>query len=311
MGSSSSKKEQTQPSIPKTININLHIDGLQELLSTKNSSTHFEGNNSFTIFEGDPPPLAGQNQKQMNSYKNQSQNIQEQPKNENVNNSLYYSISQKVNIDNNKTDAYLSKKNENNTKFGNEINPYIKEDENLYSKKETSKGSKYKEEINPNIGKFNPEYYNFFTKTGDKDDKNENSPGENKDNNVHDSKSHPLDISKNENELSQSILLASLQNLNFTDSNDLLKIKEMAVQKFNEGYFPLFIKMNHKYTFYYLKKENTLESLLIAHLNNCKISYNGKKYSFYNKGKKLNPNIPVIDIEDLPILSPIEIKLIE
>lgn len=317
MGFSNSKTKQIESSIPQTININVRIEGFPEISSSKASTknvSEIEGSNSFSIFEGEAPPSIGNEQNQINSYNNQHSNIKEQPKKENINDSIDYSISQ--NIDNNKTNAYLSKKNENNTKTGNNINPNNKIDKNLYPKKETSKGSRFKEEINPNIGnKNNPENYNLFTKTGDENEdkkNNFNSPGENKnkDNNeIHDSNSHPLDNSNNG--LSQSVLVASFQNLNFTDPADLLKIKEMAYQKINEGFFPLFIKMDHKYTFYYLKKENTLKRLLMVHLYQNGIPDNGKEYLFYNKGNKLNPNIPVMEIENLPIFSHIEIKIIE
>ena len=322
MGLSSPKEEKIQSSVPQNIHIYVHLNGLQDNISSKNVSNEFQVSNGFSIFErdgegeGEAPPSIGQEQKKINSYNNQPQNIKEQPKNKNINDSLDYSISQQINIDNNRTDTYLNKNNEKYNNNRNNINPNIKIDENLYPKKETSKGSKYKEEINPNFGnKLNPENYNFFTKTGNEkidEKKNFISPGENKnkDNNViHESNLHPLENSNND--LSQSALLASFQNLNFSDPKDLLKIKEIANQKFNEGYFPLFLKMNHKYTFYYLKKGHTLNGLLKAHLNNLGVPYCGKNYLFYNKGKQLDPNIPVIEIEDLSIFSPIEIKEIE
>lgn len=270
------------------------------------------------------------------------------PLNQLINNNL---TSPNQNNDNNIKDPYLKKKNENNNNYKKDINPNYKIDENLYQDKETSKGSKYKKEINPfmgnyfngkekeeeegftkpsnddnNIGNnFNPENYKYFTKTGNNDDNNierekdnYNSPDENKDNNkIRDNISHPLDgdnDNKEENKndaLTKSVLLASFQNLNFMDPNDMLIIKKQATKKYEEGYFPLFVKMDHTITYYYLKQENTLQNLLLAHLNSLKIPYKGENYSFYNKGIKLNPNIPVIDIDSLGILSVLEIKKIE
>ena len=331
MGFSSSKSETIESSYP-TININLKIEGFNKIKTSKNISTHPELSNSYSIFGGEAPPSIGQEQKHINPQNNQSyniySNINEEHKNVNNNKSMEFSTNE--NIDNNNKDEYLKKRNENNTNFGNDINPNMKIDENLYSKKETSKGSNYKEEINPNMGNSDlknnkllkpsdkdndnkyPENYKFFTKTGDNKDNNIedekkiiNSPEENKDNN--EKYDHPLDNSNND--LSKSILLASLQNISIGDPNDLLILKEIAIQKYNEGYYPLFVKMDHKITFYYLKKERTLTNLLIAHLDNSGIPYGNEKYSFYNnKQKKLSPDIPVDDIEDLQILSVVNIK---
>ena len=356
MGYSSSKPEKPEPSNTQTININLKIEGLDGILSSKNISTQAErSKNEFSILGEDAPPSIVQQQNQINSQNVQNYNINVNQKNGNIsvdinnNSSLEFSTNQ--NIDNNNKNDYLKKRNEGVTDFGHDINPNIKIDENLYQKKETSKGSKYKEEINPNIrnsdlknkefskpsykdniNKYNPENHQFFTKTGDnidnniEDGKNNiNSPGENKDNNEKYDKDekknidspgenkdnnekydHPLDISKGD--LAQSILLASFQNLNIADHNDMLKLKDKAIQKYNEGYFPLFVKMNHSISFYYLKQDHTLNNLLLAHLNSLKIPYNSEKYSFYKDDHKLNPDIPVIEIDCLPILSVINIK---
>ena len=56
----------------------------------------------------------------------------------------------------------------------------------------------------------------------------------------------------------------------------MLKLKDKAIQKYNEGYFPLFVKMNHRISFYYLKQDHTLNNLLLAHLNSLKIPYNSE-----------------------------------
>ena len=335
MGYSSSKPEIIESSNPQNIYVKIEIKGLNGLSSSKNNSTQAErNNNEFSLFGEDAPPSIGQEQNKINSQNIQNY-IKVQQKNVNIsidlnnnNNSIESSTNQ--NIDNNNRDEHLKKRNENNTDFGHDINPNIKMDENLYQKKETSKGSKYKEEINPNIrnsdsknkelpkpldkdylNKYNPENHQFFTKTGDNIDNNIEdgkksiySPGENIDNN--EKYVHPLDSSNND--LTKSLLLASFQNLNITDPNDLIKLKEKAIQKYNEGYFPLFVKMNHNLSYYYIKKEHTLTNLLLGHLNNFKIPYNNEKYLFYNKNNKLNPDIPIIDIASLSVLAVIDIK---
>ena len=331
MGSSSSKKEKIEPPPPQKeqkIKIEIDIRGISELFNSVNKgSTRLEGS-SFRLLDGDAAPP--QNYEIDAQSKNKHINI---PINPFMNNNSIKS-SQNQNND---------KKNENKTHSGKDINPNVKMDKNLNTKKETSKGSKNKEEINPNMGKFhgvdgkeeftkpsnndnnvgndfNPSNYQFFTKTGNNNDNNIerqkdnfNSPGDNKDNNeIHDN-NHPLDKDynneeENNNSLAKSVLVASLQNLNFTDPKDMLIIKQTATQKYNEGYFPLFVKMNHRITYYYLKQESTLKNLLYAHLNSLKLHCSEEIYSFYNKGKELNPNIPIIDIDSLPILSIIEIK---
>ena len=156
MGYSSSKPEKTEPSNTQTININLKIEGLDGILSSKNISTQAErSKNEFSILGEDAPPSIVQQQNQINSQNVQNYNINVNQKNGNIsvdinnNSSLEFSTNQ--NIDNNNKNDYLKKRNEGVTDFGHDINPNIKIDENLYQKKETSKGSKYKEEINPNI----------------------------------------------------------------------------------------------------------------------------------------------------------------
>ena len=347
MGSSSSKKQepQPQPQPQPQITINIDLGGLKEIINSLNKgSTQIESSNSFSLLDGDAPP--NPSFQEQNSYNNQGYNIKIQAKNENMNipinkfsnnNSIKFTPNQ--NKDNNIKDLPHNKKNENYSVYGNNINPNIKIDENLYQKKETSKGSKYKEEINPNMVKYNgrkedqfvkpsnhdnnignnfyPDNHKFFTSTGndtiEKEKENFNCPEDNKDNNkIHESMRHPLDNSnineeKDNNYFTQSVLTASFQNLNFTDPNDLLKIKKIATQKYEEGLYSLFVKMDHKISFYYIRQESTLKSLLFAHLNTINIPYYENKYSMYKKGTKLDQNIPINEM-DIPILSVIEIK---
>ena len=341
MGSSSSKEQKIEA--PPQININIDLGGLKQIISSvNNGSTRMEESNSFRILDdGDAPPTYN-NQEQPNSYNNQTYKISFQsrdgkiniPINKFINNNSIESPNQ--NKDNNIKGSFHNENNGKNTNNENKINPNIKYNVNLNIKKETSKGSKNKEEINPNMGKFNgrkeevftkpsnpdnnignnynPDNYKFFTKTGNEENtgKESSSPEGNKDNNeIHESMRHPLDNSNNieeeNNKLSQSVLVASFQNLNITDPNDLIKFKKMATQKYNDGFYALFVKMDHKICYYYIKLESNLQSLLLGHLNNLKIPYTKKNYSFYNRGIKLNPNIPINDL-DIPILSVIEIK---
>ena len=335
MGSSSSKKEKVEPpppkqQLPQNINIQIDLKGLSELFkSINNGSTRLDGS-SFSIFGGDAAPMA--NVQPQNLYSNQTYNMNVPSNSEDIN----IPISP---FKNNNSIKSSPNQNDDNTNYGKDINPNVKVDKNLNQNKETSKGSKYKEEINHNIPKFNgvsgkeeqftkpsnndnnmgngfnPSNYQLFTDTGNNNDNNierqkdnYNSPGANKDNNNIRDNNHPLDNDDDNNSLTQSVLLASFQNLNFNDPNSLSIIKQTATQKYNEGYFPLFVKMNHRITYYYLKQESTLKNLLYAHLNSLKLPCSEEKYLFYNKGKKLNPNIPINDIDSLSILSIIEIK---
>ena len=353
MGSSSIKNKKIEP--VQTLNIHINLQGCKELANSQNSDS--TGPEAPGVLNVGAPPMAIS--RVQNSNNNIIYNINVQQNNGNISIPIHKLInnnsiqsSPEPNKDNNIKDAYLNKKNENNTNYGKDknINPNVKIDENLFQKKETSKDSKTKKEINPNMGIFDgekekeevfkkpsnkdnnekndyiPDNYKFFTKTGDNDDNNTkkekeiyNSPDGNKDNNkIHDSLSYPLDNenynikenkTKNDN-LAQSVLVASLLDLNIAEPKDMLIIKKSAIEKYNEGYFPLFVKMNHSVSFYYLKQYSNLYSLLLAHLNFGKIPFNGENYEFYNKGNKLNPNIPVVEIENLPILSIIEIKKI-
>ena len=231
-------------------------------------------------------------------------------------------INPNVKIDEN---LYQKKETSKGSKGKKEINPNIG---NFDGGKEEEVFTKPPIRDN-NVGNnFNPDNYKFFTNPGDNVDNNTEkgqqnykspNPDGNKDNNtIHDSISHPLDDDNNKEEenknkdkdLSESVLLASFQNLNFMDPKDRSIIKNMATQKYNEGYFPLFVKMDHGFKFYYLNQESSLKSLLVSHLKSLNIPYCEENYSCYNKGNKLNTNIPVGEIENLPILSIIEIKKI-
>ena len=109
-------------------------------------------------------------------------------------------------------------------------------------------------------------------------------------------------------ELSQSVISHSFGDLKFNDPQDRAKIKEIVSQKYNEGYYSLFIKMdNMKNYFYFIKMEHNLNHLLNAHLKSFGKSPTGENYSFYKNSEKLDPNIPIQDL-DVPILSVITVK---
>ena len=103
-----------------------------------------------------------------------------------------------------------------------------------------------------------------------------------------------------------SIISENKNYLNNFNYNDLLELKKKTFQKYEQGYLPLFLRMyNQKPAFYFVKFENNLKSLLKTHL---KLNgYNPEdKYTLINKGKILDQNCPIEDL-DIKVLSIINI----
>ena len=97
--------------------------------------------------------------------------------------------------------------------------------------------------------------------------------------------------------MSQSVLLSSFQNLNLNSEEDLSKIKKGVIEKANEGYLPIFMRLNDdKPIFYYIKGRSNLKTLLKSHFQLIGHTDFGEKYMYYNKGERLDENKPVDEL---------------
>ena len=97
--------------------------------------------------------------------------------------------------------------------------------------------------------------------------------------------------------ISRSVLLGSYQNLDITDYKDKKMLIALIKEKINEGYFPIYLKYKNQITYYYIKLESTLKSLLYAHLQYIGETYNGGNYSLYCNNIKIDENIPIQDLK--------------
>ena len=163
----------------------------------------------------------------------------------------------------------------------------------------------------------------FFTDTGEKVNK---LPGENKKNNEEKSFTHDgnkdnnvinniniineinqkaLNYDESDLSLSQSVMTSSLANLNWKDPKDLALIKSEVAKKMNEGYFPLFLKIdNNQPKFFYIKQNSTLKSLVRCY--NIMKNIKNIQYTLYNKfNETLEQNIEInsLNIKPFDVLS--------
>ena len=125
-----------------------------------------------------------------------------------------------------------------------------------------------------------------------------------------------IDINSNEIKKNDEIFKKDIDKQNYFDNNDLSmsnsciltysfsnvdlkseEFKRVIDKKINEGYFPLFLKLdNRKPRFFFVKNQITLKTVLNNYLILNRISNTGKKYILYNKDKELDQDIPVIDL---------------
>lgn len=233
--------------------------------------------------------------------------------------------------ENKETEENKKTKGDVNINFGGKDREYKEYNKN----QETKMGN-----IDPNVGGYMKEYggenWNTFTKTGNEsnnpviNDKNDEiqktftNTGNNVDNNISTSKIKKESESKNvdnnqvsweslrkkdfeENDLSlsQSIISSSHLNIDLNDPNALLKLKEEAGKKIQDGYFPFFIKFNQKPEFYFIKEHLTLKDFLKTYYIRKEIKYNGENVKLYNGNRLLDLNTPFIYL-DIKIFSVIK-----
>ena len=82
--------------------------------------------------------------------------------------------------------------------------------------------------------------------------------------------------------MSRSVLWASFKDLNISNNNDKQIFIQNLNSKLEEGFFPLYAKIEgNKPYFYYIKQESTLKSLLLAHLLKSGITVSREEYNLY------------------------------
>lgn len=186
--------------------------------------------------------------------------------------------------------------------------------------------------IDANVGGYMKEYggenWNTFTKTGNENNnpvsnnKNDEiskkvftNTGVNFDNNVSASNIMKESVTRNvdnnqvilENlrkkeleesnlSLSQSLISSSYLNLDLTDQRALMKLKEIAGKKVQEGYFPFFIKLSQKAEFFFIKEYLTLKDFLFSYSIKKGKEYNGENVKLYNGNRLLDLNTAFSDL---------------
>ena len=218
--------------------------------------------------------------------------------NKNMNTNKYNNIDNNLSVNQNQ----YSNKNfvEGNTTFGNiDNNSLSKEDDKKMSlNNPTNFGN-----ADINIGKDNrikeTSTEEQFTKPSNIDN-NASRIGINNPERKNDKEEEANDIQddndndKDDLSMSQSVLLSSFQNLNLNSEEDLSKIKKGVIEKANEGYLPIFMRLNDdKPIFYYIKGRSNLKTLLKCHFELKGCTDSGEKYKYYKKGKKLDENISI------------------
>ena len=102
------------------------------------------------------------------------------------------------------------------------------------------------------------------------------------------------DNEKDDLSISRSVLLSSFQNIDLNSPSDMAKIKESVIKRVQEGYLPIFLRIDgEKSNFYYIKPTSNLKSLLKSHLELNGVTDFGEKYKFYNNDTKLDENTSI------------------
>ena len=102
------------------------------------------------------------------------------------------------------------------------------------------------------------------------------------------------DNEKDDLSISRSVLLSSFQNIDLNSPSDRAQIKESVIKRVQEGYLPIFLRIDgEKSNFYYIKPTSNLKSLLKSHLELNGVTDFGEKYTFQNNGIKLDENTSI------------------
>ena len=102
------------------------------------------------------------------------------------------------------------------------------------------------------------------------------------------------DNEKDDLSISRSVLLSSFQNIDLNSPSDRAQIKESVIKRMQEGYLPIFLRIDgEKSNFYYIKPTSNLKSLLKSHLELNGVTDFGEKYTFQNNGIKLDENTSI------------------
>ena len=233
------------------------------------------------------------------------------------------------------TPKYLESIKNRNMNFGGKV--IVNEED---KKQEITNGINYDNNMGGQIQYLEENNKHLFTKTGDYSNylnKNKNinekkylnkqftNTGKNIDNNISASKISNIEESKcienpennknffgnfrnvpyNENDLdlSQSILTNSFSDLNLDDPKDREKFKIEIHKKFDEGYFPIFLKLNNdKPKFFYLKFYSTLKHALKCYY--LKYGFHTKfneNITLYNGGNILDQEAQIMNLNIPPL----------
>ena len=109
------------------------------------------------------------------------------------------------------------------------------------------------------------------------------------------------------NDLSMSYSVLTLSALNINPLSPDFKIE--ISKKINEGYFPLFIRIDKlKPIFFFVKNESTLKPAFYEYLKRFKRGNDIDKYTLYNEDKVIDLNIAVknLNIKQLGVISNIK-----
>ena len=245
-----------------------------------------------------------------------------------------------MNIDNNLENEYEKPRPDISNENDGNIDPNIGGQKKIFKKKETKKGSEIDKEYNPIFGQFKPtipkeEKNNInFTKQVniDNNDENENKISHNQEKmkntgtfgnpdldfnhkindvktevNTKDHMNYAFD--DDDLELSQNILCVSYSNLNLKDPKGFTEFNDDFAKKVKEGYFGIFLYVNNlKPSFYYVKIDSTIKSLIKYHNKIKGISEKGEEYTAFIEKKSIDINAQIKDL-NLKSISKIRVYL--
>ena len=106
------------------------------------------------------------------------------------------------------------------------------------------------------------------------------------------------------NDLSMSYNVLTLSALNINPLSPDFKIE--LSKKINEGYFPLFIKIDKlKPVFFFVKNESTLKPAFYEYLKRFEMENDIDKYTLYNQDEAIDLDIPVkyLNIKQMGVIS--------
>ena len=110
-------------------------------------------------------------------------------------------------------------------------------------------------------------------------------------------------------ELSQNILCVSYSNLNLKDPKGFTEFNDDFAKKVKEGYFGIFLYVNNlKPSFYYVKIDSTIKSLIKYHNKIKGISEKAEEYTAFIEKKSIDINAQIKDL-NLKSISKIRVYL--